>query len=202
MRRLFVDPSGRHALLSLQTGSGGLGSLAGGPHLETFYVDGGATPSIGRRQGELLRWRTLSRRGSLTLSLVYQDWYDTSACTLLALSMTWLSPVGVGCRLEEGTAAGQAQGHGCDQRGLVPLHERTQLQVWGSFDQPGHTTCLLICTAGQVSARHRGGLRSTAQLPKRASTPTRSRLCTCLVPTALLCSVRRCWALTLEPSTS
>lgn len=41
VRRLFVDPSGRHALLSLQTGSGGLGSLAGGPHLETFYVDGG-----------------------------------------------------------------------------------------------------------------------------------------------------------------
>ena len=42
VRRLFVDPLGRHALLSLQTGGGGLGSLAGGPHLETYYVDGGA----------------------------------------------------------------------------------------------------------------------------------------------------------------
>lgn len=49
VRRLFVDPLGRHALLTLQTSSGGgglVGSLGGltgggGAHLETFYVDGG-----------------------------------------------------------------------------------------------------------------------------------------------------------------
>lgn len=46
VRRLFVDPLARHALLTLQTGGGGgggLGSLTGGggPQLETHYVDGG-----------------------------------------------------------------------------------------------------------------------------------------------------------------
>lgn len=41
IRRLFVDPTARHALVTLQTGGGGLGSLGGGPHLETYYVDGG-----------------------------------------------------------------------------------------------------------------------------------------------------------------
>lgn len=47
VRRLFVDPLGRHALLSLQTGGGGGGLVGGltggggGPHLETYYVDGG-----------------------------------------------------------------------------------------------------------------------------------------------------------------
>ena len=35
VRRLFVDPLGRHALLTLQTGGGGAAAL------ETFYVDGG-----------------------------------------------------------------------------------------------------------------------------------------------------------------
>lgn len=45
VRRLFVDPLGRHALLTLAVGGGGgggLGSLGGGgAHLETYYVDGG-----------------------------------------------------------------------------------------------------------------------------------------------------------------
>ena len=35
VRRLFVDPLGRHALLTLQSGSSG-----GNSGLETFYVDG------------------------------------------------------------------------------------------------------------------------------------------------------------------
>lgn len=37
VRRLFVDPLGRHALLSVQSGGGS----GGGGTLETFYVDGG-----------------------------------------------------------------------------------------------------------------------------------------------------------------
>lgn len=38
VRRLFVDPLGRHALLTLQTG--GHGIISGSDSLETYYVDG------------------------------------------------------------------------------------------------------------------------------------------------------------------
>ncbi len=38
VRRLFVDPLGRHALLTLQTG--GHGIIGGSGTLETYYVDG------------------------------------------------------------------------------------------------------------------------------------------------------------------
>ncbi len=77
VRRLFVDPLGRHALLSLQTGGGGLGSLAGGPHLETYYVDGGGAEgwcwepggAVGLQgaSGEAVPWRhSLLASGLLT----------------------------------------------------------------------------------------------------------------------------------------
>lgn len=57
VRRLFVDPLGRHALLTLQTG--GHGIVGGSGTLETFYVD-----------GSLKRARPLHKLKGLTLTSV------------------------------------------------------------------------------------------------------------------------------------
>ena len=67
MRRLFVDPLGRHALLTLQTGSGSGGSSG----LETFYVDGELKKArpLGKLKGlavTSVAWSPLLRAHSFT----------------------------------------------------------------------------------------------------------------------------------------